>query len=79
MQTMVKPGKRTGRRLRVLFVEDAESDVALLLLALRVGGFEVTHEAVATQSAMRAALDLQWDLIISDYAMPQSAGQPPWP
>jgi PAS domain S-box-containing protein len=58
----------------VLFVEDAESDFALLLLALRAGGFEVTYEAVATQSAMRAALRHQWDLILSDYAMPQFSG-----
>jgi PAS domain S-box-containing protein len=75
MQTTVKVGDKPGRPLRVLIVEDAPSDVALLLLVLREGGFEVTHEAVATQAAMRAALrHHQWDLIISDYAMPQFRG-----
>ena len=39
------------------------------------GGFEVTHEVVSTQAAMRAALrHHQWDLIISDYALPQFSG-----
>jgi PAS domain S-box-containing protein len=75
MQTTVNPGEKAGRSLRVLIVEDAKSDVALLLLVLRGGGFEVTHEVVATQAAMRASLrHHQWDLIISDYAMPQFRG-----
>jgi PAS domain S-box-containing protein len=74
MQTTVKTEQKMDRPLRVLIVEDAKSDVALLLLALRAGGFEVTHEAVATQAAMRAAMHQPWDLIISDYAMPQFSG-----
>jgi PAS domain S-box-containing protein len=72
---LVKQENKTDRPLRVLIVEDAKSDVALLLLVLRTGGFEVTHEVVATQAAMRAALrHHQWDLILSDYAMPQFRG-----
>jgi PAS domain S-box-containing protein len=72
---MIKPGTKTDRPLHVLIVEDKKSDVALLLLALRAGGFEVTYEAVATQAAMRAALHHhQWDLITSDHAMPQFSG-----
>ena len=75
MQTTVKPGEKPGRPLRVLIVEDAKSDIPLLLLVLRAGGFEVTHEAVATQATMRAALrHHQWDVILSDYAMPQFRG-----
>jgi PAS domain S-box-containing protein len=69
---IVKSEQHLHRPLRALIVEDAESDVALLLLALREGGFEVTYEAVATHAAMRAALHHgQWDLIISDHGMPQ--------
>jgi CheY-like chemotaxis protein len=46
-----------------------------LLHVLHAGGFEVTHEAAATQAAMRAALrHHQWDVIISDYALPQFSG-----
>jgi PAS domain S-box-containing protein len=75
MQTTVKTEEKPGRPLRVLIVEDAKSDVALLLLVLRTGGFEVNHEVVATQAAMRGALrHHQWDLILSDYAMPQFRG-----
>jgi PAS domain S-box-containing protein len=63
------------RPLRVLIVEDAKSDVTLLLLALREGGFEVTYEVVATLAAMRAALQHhQWDLVTSDHGMPQFSG-----
>jgi PAS domain S-box-containing protein len=74
MQTIVKPEEKTGRPLRVLMVEDAKSDVALLLLALRAGGFEVTYEAVATQAALLAALHHPWDVITCDYALPQLSG-----
>ena len=75
MQTTVKAEGKPGRPLRALIIEDAQSDVALLLLVLRGGGFEVAHEAVTTQAAMRAALrHHQWDLIVSDYAMPQFRG-----
>jgi hypothetical protein len=49
VQTTVEAEQKTDRPLRVLIVEDAKSDVALLLLALRAGGFDVTHEAVATK------------------------------
>jgi PAS domain S-box-containing protein len=75
MQTIVEPEQKIDRPLRVLIVEDAKSDIALLLLALREGGFKVDHVAVATQAAMRAALHHhQWDLITSDHAMPQFSG-----
>jgi PAS domain S-box-containing protein len=75
MQTTVKPGEKPGRPLRVLIVEDVKSDVALLRHVLHAGGVEVTHEAVTTQAAMRAALrHHQWDVIISDYALPQFRG-----
>ena len=79
MQTIAIPKQEKDRPLRVLIIEDAKSDVALLLLTLRDGGFAVTHELVSTQAAMRAALHNQWDLIISDHGMPQFSGQPPWP
>jgi PAS domain S-box-containing protein len=72
---IAKSEQQLHQPLRALIVEDDESDVALLLLALREGGFEVTYEAVATQAAMRAALQHhQWDLITSDHGMPQFSG-----
>jgi PAS domain S-box-containing protein len=75
MQTIDEPEQKIDQPLRVLIVEDVKSDVALLLLTLRQGGFEVTYEVVATQAAMRVALHHgQWDLIISDHALPQFSG-----
>jgi hypothetical protein len=42
MQATVRPEQKINQSLRVLIVEDVKSDVTLLLLALREGGFEVT-------------------------------------
>jgi PAS domain S-box-containing protein len=56
--------------LRVLILEDRESDAALLLLELR-RGFEVDYERVWSAAAMTDALARRsWDIIISDYSMP---------
>ena len=61
--------------LRVLVVEDSEVDTMLILRELRRSGFEPVSERVETTEAMTAALDgHSWDLIISDYALPQFGG-----
>ncbi len=58
--------------LRLLAVEDCPSDLKLLLYALQDGGYDVTHEVVYTAPAMRAALERsEWDVVMSDHAMPQ--------
>jgi PAS domain S-box-containing protein len=58
--------------LRVLVVEDSEEDAILLLHALSRGGYEVVHALVSNPVAMRAALEGQdWDVILSDHAMPR--------
>ena len=57
--------------LRVLFVEDCETDAELLLHELQDGGYDVTALRVDTAAAMRAALhDGPWDVVLSDYSMP---------
>ena len=57
--------------LRVLIVEDSESDAELMLRALRQGGFEIVQERVQTADAMRAALARHpWDVVLSDYSLP---------
>ncbi|OLP17741.1 hypothetical protein BST81_15600 [Leptolyngbya sp. 'hensonii'] len=62
--------------LHVLVVEDVEDDMILLLHELRRAGYAVTAERVETAAAMSVALEKQsWDLIISDYSLPDfSAG-----
>jgi len=63
------------RLLRVLIVEDNEDDATMLLEELRRGGFEVVHVRVQTAEDMRAALGEQtWDVVVSDYSMPQFTG-----
>jgi PAS domain S-box-containing protein len=58
--------------IRVLIVEDMEDDALLVVRELERGGFNPTYELVETESAMTAALESkEWDLILSDYAMPQ--------
>jgi two-component system cell cycle sensor histidine kinase/response regulator CckA len=56
--------------LRVLIVEDDELDAELLLHELRSHGYMAVKERVQTAEAMRNALRLPWDIIISDYSLP---------
>ncbi|MDC4228014.1 MAG: EAL domain-containing protein [Candidatus Manganitrophus sp.] len=61
-----------GSPLRVLFIEDSEEDMMLLIRELQRGGYDLSGERVDTESAMRAALRKQsWDLIVTDYNMPR--------
>jgi DNA-binding NtrC family response regulator len=61
--------------LRVLFVEDSEDDMRLLVRQLRQGGYSPTFERAETADGLRAALHRGgWDLIISDYSMPRLSG-----
>src|SRR5260221_4757768 len=63
------------KTLNVLLVEDSEDDAALLLLRMRKGGYKVHCERVDTAGAMRRALEREnWDVVISDYVMPQFSG-----
>jgi signal transduction histidine kinase len=65
----------SGTPLRLLLIEDSEDDAALLLHVLRREGFDVQARRVETAEAMRAALDDgEWDLVVSDYSLPQFSG-----
>ena len=58
-------------RLRVLFVEDLEDDVLLIVRELRRAGYDVSFRKVDTPEEMRNALsNEEWDIILSDYVMP---------
>ncbi len=58
--------------LRLLIVEDSEDDAALLIRALQQGGYDLSCHRVQTEDGLRAALaDGVWDVIVSDYSMPE--------
>jgi PAS domain S-box-containing protein len=57
--------------LSVLIVEDLEEDAILIARELRQHGFDLNYARVDTVQAMTAALESQqWDVIVSDYSMP---------
>jgi PAS domain S-box-containing protein len=63
------------RHIRVLIVEDSEDDALLVARELRQTGYKVEYRRVDTRPEMLSALqDGSWDLVISDYAMPQFGG-----
>src|ERR1700688_3420697 len=56
--------------LRVLIVEDSDVDAALLVRALRDGGYAPAWERVETAAALAAAVDRRsWDVILAAQAM----------
>jgi PAS domain S-box-containing protein len=61
-----------ARPLRVLLLEDQEDDTILLLRELASHGFEVSHTRVESADGLEAALaDGGWDIVVSDFSMPQ--------
>ena len=61
--------------LRVLMVEDSESDASLILRQLGRAGYQVEHVRVETAAQMQAELDTKnWEIITADYSLPQFNG-----
>jgi two-component system cell cycle sensor histidine kinase/response regulator CckA len=61
--------------IHILLVEDSDDDAELLRRVLRKGGLDVELTRVQTAPAMEAALRAgRWDLVISDYSMPNFNG-----
>ena len=64
-----------GIPLRILIIEDSEDDVILLVRELKAGGYTPLYERIETAEAMQTSIAReQWDLIVSDYIMPQFSG-----
>lgn len=61
--------------LRLLIVEDSAVDAKLLVRHIQREGYKVFSRRVDTAIEMQEALATeQWDIIISDYSMPQFSG-----
>jgi PAS domain S-box-containing protein len=58
--------------LRLLQIEDSESDAALIVRVLEKARYQVEWKRVEDAAGMRAALEERaWDIIVSDYYLPQ--------
>jgi len=69
------PVPTTPRRsLRVLHLEDSETDHELAMAWLTRGGRAVQTLRVETEEGFRAALEEDWDAIVSDYNLPGFGG-----
>ena len=62
------------RALRVLILEDTPSDVELALMELRRAGYVPEWECVETEKGFLEKLQGDFDIILSDYSMPQFDG-----
>ena len=64
-----------SKPLRVLVVEDSENDAILLMRELRRSGYTPIYQRVDNANDLRVSLSKeQWDVIISDFVMPQFSG-----
>ena len=64
-----------NKPLRLLIAAVSEEDAEQIVLELKRGGYDVTHERVNNPHEMALALDQgSWDLIIANFATPQFDG-----
>ena len=68
------PTLSSERALRVLHLEDSELDHQLTLAHLLRGGLKVALRRIDSEAEFLAALDHDWDAIISDYNLPGFSG-----
>ena len=68
---MDAPKQPSGRPLRVLLIEDSQSDAELAMWRLKQAGYVCTFRCVVNELEMRAALGAELpDLILSDFSLP---------
>lgn len=64
-----------SNKMNVLFVEDQIDDCNLLIKELQQAGYDLEWKRVETSQALIDALENQsWDIVLSDYAMPDFSG-----
>jgi two-component system cell cycle sensor histidine kinase/response regulator CckA len=58
--------------IRILIIEDNESDVALIIRHLKKAEKDITYVVIDTEPGMKSALkEHDWDFVICDYSLPQ--------
>jgi len=64
-----------SKPLHILLIEDSEADAELLLAELRFKDYKPVHRRVQAPSELLAAVQQrEWDVVISDYYLPQFSG-----
>ena len=65
-----------GKLLRLLIVEDSETEAKFTVNLLKKNGYKVSRVRVETESEMRKELEnADWDIIVSDYQLPEFDGR----
>jgi signal transduction histidine kinase len=65
----------SGTPLRLLLIQDSEEDATIVLRELKRGGYAIDFDRVDKPEELRATLAAHpWDLVISDFAMPEFSG-----
>ena len=65
----------SAEHIRLLLIEDADDDAALVIRQLGQAGYAVDAHRVETEAATATALaDAGWDLVIADFSMPAFNG-----
>jgi len=63
-------------KIKLLLVEDNDTDALLLVRQLKKEEFDVDHIQVKSREEMESALDKEsWDIVISDYSLPGFGGK----
>jgi PAS domain S-box-containing protein len=71
----VGPGLGAGRPLRALLIEDNPEDCALILHALKRGGYVLSADVVGTREEFLHQVHSQpYDIVLADYNLPQWTG-----
>ena len=63
-------GGRMAQLLRVLLLEDLDTDAELMVCELKRAGFDLVWDRIDTEEALIECLDRPYDLILSDNSMP---------
>ena len=75
LEVAQRAGRNGKTPLRVLIAEDTPADAELVVCELLRAGFEPAWERVDTEAEFRARLHAGWDIVLSDYDMPQFSGR----
>ncbi|TDJ08500.1 MAG: response regulator [Deltaproteobacteria bacterium] len=63
------------KSIRLLIIEDSEDDAELLVRKVTKSGYKIKYTRVESEKEMKSALQQEvWDLIISDYSLPNFTG-----